>query len=180
MINVNPFFKRVAFVLLIAFLAPTTLLADSKLTFSDLGLDDGTPCTLPLQNEKLTISYNNGKGKFNAKKKVMAFSEGTTITIKAKEGEMITGILLKTTNKIKDRKKEMFSSEIGKCRRGLWTGSANTVTIKCLQNCDVSAIRAAFSSDQPEAYAVKEYELYVPYSDGESQGIWELRRSRLW
>ena len=152
--------------LLTAMICPSIMLADSNLSFSELSLDDGKPCKLPLQNEKLAITYDNGKAEFDNTKKVMAFSMGTTITIKAKDGEKITGVFLKTTTKIKDKKKDFYSSNIGKCRRGLWTGEANTVTIKCLQDCDISYIRAAFSSDQPEAYAAKEIDNYWHYDSG--------------
>ena len=162
----NSLIRRISFLVVAAILSPICMWAGCNISFADLGLDDGTPCSLPLQNEKLAISFKDGKGKFNARKNIMAFSKGTSITIKAKEGENITGILLKTTNKSKNNNIQIFSSETGKCQRGLWTGSANTVTIKCLQDCDISGIKAAFSSDQPEAYAVKNWDDGYYRSDG--------------
>ena len=164
----NSLIRRISFLVVAAILSPICMWAGCNISFADLGLDDGTPCSLPLQNEKLAISFKDGKGKFNARKNIMAFSKGTSITIKAKEGENITGILLKTKNKSKSDNIQLFSSETGKCQRGLWTGSANTVTIKCLQDCDISGIKAAFSSDQPEAYAVKNW--YFADTDSEGSG----------
>lgn len=68
--------KLLCMTFLTAIILPTNMLASSKLSFSEFGLDDGKPCKLPLQNEKLVIIYDNGKVEYSKTKKVMVFLHG--------------------------------------------------------------------------------------------------------
>ena len=146
-------FKISCLTAFLAFLHPMGMLAGGELIFSDLNLKDGFTCTTSLQKGNLSVSIQNGTGKYNKQMRSMVLPKGTTIIISTPGGETISGLSLRSSNKSSDMK-DYFSCETGKFENGIWNGSSKSVTFRCLKDCNISKIRASFKTDAPEAYVV--------------------------
>ena len=84
-------FKITCLTAFLAFLHPMGMLAGGELIFSDLNLKEGEVITSPLQNDKLTVTFQNGTVKYDMHQEAIFVPYGTEIIITANQGEIITG-----------------------------------------------------------------------------------------